>query len=661
MGLKKFAIGCALGLLLSGCALGSALERGHNYVGRQEYRAALAAYQQAQKIDPESGEARRLANQMMPYAVREASAEANAEMAQRRHERAFDIIRYVARLDRNTATQLHAHNSALMQVEAERLISTDNYIAAYELSARMRGLYPRHRSVKPLLTSCREHFYAASEQHAKAQDFRTALATLNVVQQYEPSMKNDVAHRRASLEQRWAVNLATRGAEHETAQRHGAAAALYGRAYEVGQQNQHLDAMRRNSQHLRKQGRFVLAVHTTEKGAASQLVSRVSKKVRAVEGLSLPTDHDDGASLIATISSAATDCRQQAKHEQGAQPYVSGHRQEVNPTHTQVASNVAALERDVDSSKRLHDGAVRTAGRAQAKANHCDHVELPPVERRAATTQSAVAEAKLAVQRLKQREKNMRDRLDGLPPQAQQRRPRIEKRLQRVRKALAEARRQLHKAKRAHQQAQSEFRRTQQLCVSDHASASRAQQQADQHDRQRRGDVERLATAQSKLSSTPAHVTVEVLDTFMYTIEHVTRSCEVSAALALQPAWTSGENRSLRAAEDTRDTTHSGYPRYGVAPNPLRFASSDAELIDNAHDEAASDAAAAIAQHTAAYYEHMTQNAVDIADNDPHGATDLMLAMLLAAPGQLTKSRKERLSQHLAKHYDLKNWQTLTK
>ena len=658
-GLRRLALGCALGFIVSGCALGNALRRGHAQVGRGQYRAALASYQAAQRIDPDSEEARRLSIQLVPYAVAEASAEARREMARGHYERVRELAHYVAALDRAAAAQLDRDNAALMHTAGEGLLRKNDHQAAYGISARLRDVYPQHPAVADLLERCRRHFYARAEQHASHEAFGAAIRAIDTVEHFEPALRHEVRQRRAHMQRRWAARIARDAAGHERAQHRGAAAALYARAYEIAHQPKHLAALRRNTAPLRAEGRFVLVVHTDRQGHANTIVARIREQARRVEGLSLPTPDDDGASLIATVSSARARCHQDTELEQGEQPFVSGYRQRPNPERERLANDIAALERRRDDQRHAFDTARRRARTSHAEALRCDRQTLAPAQTRVSEAHQTLVRAQQRHHRLRHKTDHLQTKLDALPAAAPQRAQLVEQ-LEELRRRLHRAEQQVRSAKQHIRRHRRQRDRAAQQCARKHDGADRQRHEVDKLAERRADSEQRLGAARSALSATPSYIEVEVIDTFRFPIQHITRWCEVSASLDLTPAWTDGQQRTFTARYHTRDRTHDAYPRYGVAPDPLRFPSDDAALIDDADRRAAAKAVAVIARKTSEYYAHMTQNAFDSAAQDPHGATDLMLAMLLAAPGQLSAQHKRRLSQHLARNYHLRHWQTLT-
>ncbi len=241
-------------------------------------------------------------------------------------------------------------------------------------------------------------------------------------------------------------------------------------------------------------------------------------------------------------------------------------------------------------------------------------------------------------------------------------RKRLRKRLEEVRRRISTKNSELQRLQRTIDRETSKRDRAARDCARDLARADSALNEARRIAQDRERDAERVGQVQAELAHTPTTRTVEEIDTFRYPIQQVQRQCTVSAKLQLQSAWANRtETQQLRGAHKTRGRSHQGYPRYGVVADPLSFALSDSELIGEADKEAAETAVQSIAKLASDYYAHMTDRALDMAHNDAHGATDIMLAMVLAAPGQLRAQHRAAVNRHLKAHYQLSDWRRLTK
>jgi hypothetical protein len=319
------------------------------------------------------------------------------------------------------------------------------------------------------------------------------------------------------------------------------------------------------------------------------------------------------------------------------------------------------LQARLDSSDQALIRARQQADDARRAADRCDHDKLQPAQDKLNQAAARASAAQAKVDELRDKERDLLERLAKLPAdrRGESERRRLEQRLEQVRQRLKQARNKAKRLAREEQRAQEQRNQAASQCASKLSSAEQALAQAQKLNAERDRDAEQLSRAQTQLATTPSHDTVEVIDTFRFPVKQVERSCAVQAALTLQPAWSSAETRRIDGRGKTVDRSHSGYPRYGVVADPLGFAHSDSELVSLASGDAAAAAVTSIRERARGYYAHMTEKALDMAHHDPHAATDLMLSMLLAAPGQLTEEHKQQLAQHLDQHYQLKDWRAL--
>jgi hypothetical protein len=355
--LAVFLLSAALG----GCAFGRALDRGHDLVAAQQYRAALAAYEQALRLDPDSEEARRLVAQIRPYALSEAERAAGVAVAAGRWEEAFELGAYVARHDSARGEKLRGAVEGDMRAAIDAQLAASRHEAAYALAVRARRLAPRMARLEATLAGLRARFYAEAESLSAAGRHEPALAALEVVARYEPEREAELDERRAVVRGRWADEVAAQARAAEAAGTFGAAAALYAHAVEIAARPEHLQALRAHARGLREQGAFVVRLGADGDAVRrDRLAGAVASLAASVEGVVV----DDAAEAQLTLDLWAPParCGDAEAVSTEAREYVAGTRLVPNAAHAELLARAEAVR---DRVHRTRDALRRERARAR--------------------------------------------------------------------------------------------------------------------------------------------------------------------------------------------------------------------------------------------------------------------------------------------------------
>jgi tetratricopeptide (TPR) repeat protein len=357
---------------LAGCAVQNAIDAGNAFVEQREYRRALAEYERAAKIDPDSDEARRLVAQITPFALDEAEADMQAELTHARYEQAMTHVAYVRRYDAQRAEALSGRVRTQMHTHVEAHMAKGDMLKAYPLAVRAAKLFPDMPGLDSMFQRLRAHYVAQSEAHVAAGRYADALASLDVIERHEPHMKASLKERRARIRGKWADTVVAKAVSAEQAEELGAAAALYGRAYEIAGREPDGDAMRRVMRVLREDGAFQLKVDYDGDVTRRQAISKLATPlVTAIEGVTI-AKADDALSMRANVTAGRASCDESYTTSTRSKDYVAGTRQVPNPAYDQLSTDIdnETVEVNVLSSKVNSKEAQ--VSRLEARLRRCE-------------------------------------------------------------------------------------------------------------------------------------------------------------------------------------------------------------------------------------------------------------------------------------------------
>jgi hypothetical protein len=569
-------------LTVTGCAFQNAIESGHTLVAQQHYRAALAEYERALRLDSDSDEARRLIAQITPYAIEEAEADMRRELADGRYEEAVKHADYVGRLDPARGAKQRVVIRDLMQADLEGRLDSGQMAAAYPFALRARRLFPAMPGLDAQLERLRQHYERQADTLAAAQQFEQALGSLEVIAQHEPEQQARLAGRRATIRGQWADTVAVKAKAAEAAEELGAAAALYARAFEIAGRAAEGDAMRRIVRELRADGAFVLTMDYAGDPRRRRRVAGLSEaQIASIEGVTLTRASSEGASMRASVNASAATCSEDVSHSTASQEYVAGTRQVPNPEYQRLTGEIDAAQSDVNLLTSQVTLQAAEVARKEQRADECRR--QPP-------------------------------RPDGTPAES---------------------------------------------CSGYESEASSARSELSSLESQLASAASRVASLSSQRAMTSPTLTEDIIDTFYYDVAHHTRSCGLELAVALDPAWSGPEQHAIARGGSTEDSSHSGYPQYGVMADDFVYPLDDRALIGQAESGVAAELAALVGKKVRAYYRSMADRAMKLEGEDPAGAIDMMVAIVSAGGGHLDGKRSEAIGNRLHTRYGLESLDTL--
>ncbi|MFP6686878.1 MAG: hypothetical protein VB934_19305 [Polyangiaceae bacterium] len=654
------------GALLGGCAFQNYLDRGHDHAARGDYRAALAEYDRALRHDSDSDKARRLRDQIRPYAIDQATAEMRAQLKASRYEDAVAEAKYVARLDPKKGNMLKGEILERMMAELDIQIAEGRMETAYVFGARIDKLFPTAKGVAKRRAIIRRALYKKSESALARGDHADAIEALAPVARYDRTQARIVNKRRSHIRNAWADTLVSKAKKAESEQHNGVAAAHYARAYEVAQRPEDRAALRRLAPGLARQAAFILAVKPDQDSQrALEVGTMLEHHALKLSGVRLPTD-GDGATMVATLSAAPMACDQLATQSTATQEYVAGSRWVANAQYERIAAKLHGSE---PKAQRLANEVAterRSVKLKRAAAERCRRLEQIPARKARDAAASARDAARVDVQHHEQRIAKLERRL------ARARRTRRTKGLVHsrdgIRQRLAEERRQLHDAKHAYAQGSQKSNRAKDQYEHAQRRCKRARYDADKATRRLREKETALQRARAHvgqlsatLARTPDRVREDVIEEFRFPVSHVTRRCVANSTMELKTAWDAGPSiRKSTADTSTQDDTHLAYPRYGVSSDPLAFPFSDANLIQRTDRLLVKRLVKTVQGQVVDYYEYMSDRAFEWRRDDPDAATDVMVALVLAGRTHIAKKTLARFASHMGERHGLRKLDSLT-
>ncbi len=349
----------------SGCAFDRAIDAGHALVEARQYRAALAEYERALRLDPDSGEARALVGQITPYALNEAEADMKAELDKSAYEAAMRHVAYVRRYDQKRADKLSERVELQMRTHTEALMAKGDMEGAYPLAVRTARLFPNAVGINATFRRLRAHFMAQAEQRAALGQYAEALASLDIIEKHEPAMAATLEPTRAKIRGIWADTVVAKAQAAEAREELGAAAALYGRAFEIAGRSPDGDAMRRLVRELRADGLFHVDVaYDGDVQRRSAVATRAAPKLDGIEGVVLGSE-EDGASMRVAVHAGPASCGETFSVSTRSKDYVAGTRQVRNPAYDRLSVDIDNLTAEINV----------LSGKVSAKKSEVDQLD----------------------------------------------------------------------------------------------------------------------------------------------------------------------------------------------------------------------------------------------------------------------------------------------
>jgi hypothetical protein len=343
----------------------------------------------------------------------------------------------------------------------------------------------------------------------------------------------------------------------------------------------------------------------------------------------------------------------------GQQEYVAGTRLVDNPRYLELSAAIGRAGVEADRLGRDLAGLQADAARQRGEARDCVRRDEQPTARRLEQSRRQLARAQSAVAAQRARVETLQTELGR--KRDPEERARVQRELAEAEEELGRLESQEHQAQQAVFAQEASLQQAQAQCqalsqAASHTEAAVLATQAAHSAREREIDL-----LERERRATPPQVSEPVIEIFHYEIRRFTRTCEGTVAVDVEPAWTRGVRRAVPTSRATRDDTHPAHPRYGVVADPLQFPLGDHDLRSGADDDAAMAIVAMLTGFVRDYYASMTDRATEMAATDTATATDMMVAVLVAAPGKLSPQHRDRIAGHLREHYGLRDLAAITR
>ena len=641
---KKQLGGLWLGVMLQlsglGCLGSTWTAKGEAAVRKGEFRSAYRSYRKAKKYAPSDPAIVRSLNQLRPYAVSEAENEARLAIRKGQYAEALKLAAYVEKLDRPRAEAIRRFSERTMSAVLSESMRHGKMRAAYAFSSRCKKLFPEMTGLTERRLKLRKHFYKASQDLSAKGRFSQAKKLLSIVEHNEPQEKGEVARRRKAVGRAWADAIARSAAAHHERNELGAALALYARAAEVSTSESYRKVRYELAKRLGREGAFVLAIQATDdRDKREELALR--KRLRRHPELRFPAAGQEGVTMLAELRIAAERCGQKVRRLERSHDYVAGHREVPNASYQQAQRDLDTVESDVVRLLPVLASQRNAWSRLQGEEQDCLRNRVSPVQKRLDNAESEL-------QRLLDRRNKLRRSLRRTKRQRGSKgRSKAEReRLRRLRAKILRAQQKLERLG-------SEKQAAQRVCLSKRRRKERAHAKLVSTEAKLgrlRRDVQRLSMRLASLSPTRS---VPIVATFRYPAREVERTCRGELHLDLRSGWREDKSVALGASRRSRDEQHAAYPVHGILSDPLQFGRSDRQLLQLARTANVAAAASQIESWVLDYYQSMTRRALKLKNDEPHAASQMMVAMLLAAPHRLDGATKNKFGRHLTKHYRL--------
>jgi len=631
----------ALSVALWGCAAQRALDKGHDFVTQKQYRQALAHYERANRLDPDSEKAKRAIEQITPYAVAAAVSDAHEALRRKNYDEAVSHVTYIRARDEKTARATERAAEDAMGVELEALLGAGDMRRAYPFAARTSRLVPKATFLPAAFSRLRAHFLGESERLAAAKQFPEAMEALQPIEKHDDAMQAELERRRQRIRGSWADQLVARAHEKESNQHLGSAAALYAHAFEIASRPADRAALRRVAKTLRQQASFKLDLEVTEAPHRQRVVQRLLRnEIGNVQGVVWATD--DEATLVAAVMLPPMTCSESYTTSNATQTYVARVRRVPNPGHARLDQRLGEASSKRDELAQRLDASLSKVSLGTMAATRCASGHEAPARAAVDATQAELARLHGQIERIEQRLAGHNARRGNGS-----------------RRRLARLRERAEAASRALEQAQQRLADAQQRCAALRVNVDRERRRAARL-RTSLGVVEGVMTAlATRLAVTPRTLEQEVLEDFVYEVRHHTRRCHGHAELELDPAWREPEKHHLDAHRDTTDRSNTAFPQYDVAGDDLLFPESDDELRARIDAAVANDVLVKLRDAVRSYYAFMGERALGWSTTEPDDASDVMVAIYLAAPNQLRADDKRAIAAFLEREHGLSTLDSL--
>lgn len=647
----------ALAFLLLGCPYRQALRNAEDLEAQQQWREAVAAYQDALRERPDSEDARDGLGRVTPFAVQDAIADGRTELAAQRFEGAMAHHDYVIGLSPGHSDAINLANdvfSAMISF-ADDWIGQGAMAHAYEMTWRADQLFPGATQLTPRFETCRAHFYAESDRLLDLRQYEESLEQLAVVSGFEPGQNEQVAARAQRARAVWADEVVGEASEAEAAELFGAAASLYARAYEIAARGPDLRSAHTLTRGLQNQGLFGITLTYRGDPARTPTARHVLDDQSARVSGAFLTNDATAAWLTADVELGGARCGDARGLVQGSQDYLAGYNEYDNPEYLRLREEIGYAERRLSDLEGEHWHAQSAANRDREELRHYEGSTMQPIWSRQTDTRSRIQSLEVHVDGARglvgELERQIADAERRGVSQEALLASRMtlgaeQERLITLENELVLAQRELNDLNHSEQSADYELQRRRHAASVSDTELERVNRSIDSTQQ----EIDQLTTRRDGTSPT---IVEEIWDTFHFDVTEVTRTCSVDQRVHLSEGWGGRARTTLTSARSwyVVDRTHPAYPEYGVVGDPLAFSLSDSELVANADGEAAAELASHIAGAANAFYDWWWRMGAEQVNVEQ--ALDYYLTVYLAAPDRVDQAGQDMLYRHISETYGL--------
>ena len=554
-----------------------------------------------------------------------------------------DVIRMAAR------TQL--------LTPARTALSQRQYEAAYVAVSAFFDVFPKDAQGVALRTSIRRTIYNESDRFMERGDFKRARRILNIVARYEPHRADEVRRRKKGIKVARAEALDRRAAALEASGDLLGAWALSRKAASLGfaPARQRARWMRDALTH-----RGTIGVSLTGYGKrANAYVAKLTKGIERISGAAMTTQRA-AAPLSVSLDTPWPRCYDSAKVRHDRRSY-SLFRQTPNPKWSRLDREIRDRRQKVERARTEAQSAKKLMDAALNKLTRCANAE-GAAKGRVTRAAEVKADTQRTLDRVQKKLREISKRLKKAEIAQRRERPKaavdvaalkakllkLEKRIRKLNKAIAQAERDLTAAKRVYQQERSRCR-----ALRD-AYDKRRNVQAEAGERLNR-QRRQLTDLQRRFKGTPRFNKVVDKRSVSLPITRVRRTCRSVVAVTMKPRRGPSQTHQLERSLYTEDDTHRGHSEAGIAPDPLRFPSTDKALIHQADREMRPAALAMVERAIQERFSRRLKRANKAyQQGDSRRAATIWMAVWLAAPQRLPARAQRLLGDHLAQAYGLR-------
>lgn len=618
-----------LAMALTGCAAHSgAMRSGNQAAAYGSWDEAVAAYEDAVRISPDSDRARSKLD--AARASQEADRIRRLDDAARRLASAMSradwqdaafAMSEVRTLDPLVAGELGLGAYETLRPRILRLLAAGELTEAYPLAmvvSVVHGEPASHELLGSVMTALNQRVSDDIERG----DWASAVGMAEWMDEVGAGEPGRVATMRAD----WAGSIASTAKTAESSGHLGSAAARYHQAYGVNGDRVWLAERDRAAAKVEDALRYELRWPNESAGLASAVQARTETALLRDDRVRIVQTGAAQARLDVDITERACDDTVEERVE--TVQVLVGSRPVTNPDYEPAMRALRTAEVELSRLSSRHSAAQDAASTAERAASRLIDVDLPSAR---ATAERAEADVSWATRRVHEAEDALQaaraacvvpvaDLADDAAPAT------ADPEVVRLERELEIAQTRLLEVERIAAAPRSALVAVQRKVADAEAVAERARR--DRIAAQRAVEQQSTSVAQrtAQVDRTPLTVPEDVFEPFGYPVQTWTRTCAFTASARHREDGIDRTHR-FESVQQTTDVWHEGYPTAGVSSDPLRFPESDATLRAAAEASLADAVTTHILDASHRYYVGLWDGALDVASDNPAAALDAWLAV----------------------------------